>query len=217
MKEDKAFVAYEKIKKSIMSGELRGDMPLSETFFAEKLHMSRTPIRTALQRLQNEDFIRIIPKQGIVIKEITMDEAIQLFDLRTAIERYLIGTSISLLDESDFETMRDFIRKQKTAMETKDYDRFLELDEQFHVYCYHHYNNEYMINIINNYRERFYSWRYQAIKITGRMEASIAEHERFLELISQNKTQEACDLLEHHVGTAIRLAQSRMPVKYGTT
>ena len=62
-------LAYEEIKRLILDGKLSGDMPISENVLANMLGISRTPVRDALRRLEMDGFVRVIPNQGVVIRE----------------------------------------------------------------------------------------------------------------------------------------------------
>ena len=74
--------AYDAIREIIIKADPNEGVPYSENYFAETLGMSRTPIRSALQQLQYDGLISIIPHQGIVIRTISYEEAWQLFDFR---------------------------------------------------------------------------------------------------------------------------------------
>lgn len=81
-------IAYLKIKDLIIRDELSGPI-VSESELATLLNMSRTPIREALNRLQNDEFLEVYPKRGIYIKEMTVSETNDLMNVRLAIELFL--------------------------------------------------------------------------------------------------------------------------------
>ena len=207
---DKAAYAYEEIKKIIVRGKLNSDTPLSEAFFVNRLEISRTPIRAALQRLQQEGFVRIIPKQGIVVRELGLDEAFQLLELHFVIEHYLITNSVVYLNERDYSQLSQMIEQQKEAAAGRRYDDYLMLDQKFHMFCYHHHGNKFMIDILNNFRERFYLWRYRTLKMPGRMEKSIREHEMLVELIRKGEYESAYQLMEDHMQQLRRALENKL-------
>lgn len=201
MMKTKAQVAYEQIKREIMRGNYPTNAPLSESFFSAKLSMSRTPIRAALQALEKDGFIRIFPKKGIIVREMSYEEALHLFDLRTLVERYLIKQSVELLNNKDFEYLSSLIDKQKDARSNEDYERFLSLDQSFHLYCYKHYDNKLMIDIVRLFRERFYLLRLKTIQQPGRIDKAIEEHIRILNSLSKKDFKNAVQLSERHFDT----------------
>ena len=190
--------AYEAIKSIIVRTDPRDAYAFSETYFSETLNMSRTPVRAALQRLQYEDLITIIPHQGIVVREISYEEARQLFDFRALVEGYLIRKSIDKLGEEDFDEMMRMIQKMDIAARDKDYDSFLELDEQFHLYMYRYYDNPPMKDVVRRYKARMYRVRYKCVMMPGRIESSVVQHRRMVELLREGKTEETIHVLEEH-------------------
>ena len=75
--------AYDELKALILAGEFATGSFLSERALADRLGMSKTPIRTALERLEQERFITISPQQGVVVRELTLQEIIMIFVLRS--------------------------------------------------------------------------------------------------------------------------------------
>jgi len=199
-REDKTTLAYEKIKHHIVRDLSMVETPpvLSEAYFVEMFSISRTPVRAALQRLEQEGFLYIVPKQGIMLRELSLEDSIQLLDLRAALERFMIEKSIGLLNEDDILHLREIIKKMNDAVSANDYAMYLELDEAFHNYCYHHYKNQYMMNSIQNYRERFYSNRYRQVQKPGRAQKSILEHEQILDALHQRDLPVAAQMLTAH-------------------
>lgn len=194
----KANEAYNAIKKIILKTDPADSYVFSENYFSETLNMSRTPVRAALQRLQFEGLITIIPHQGIVVREVTYEEAWQLFDLRAVIENYLIHKAVGRLNEDDFNELEKMIQDQQQAIEEKDYDAYLDLDEEFHIYMYHHYKNDEMIDIVRRYKARTYRIHYKSISAPGRAERSLKMHRQMIQLLREGKTQEMIEVLEMH-------------------
>jgi len=196
--DDKVANIYEKIKSIVIRYQFRIDDPLSEAYFVNLLGVSRTPIREALQRLQHEGLIYVIPKQGIVVRELTMSDAFQMLEMRYVVERHLIHQSIITLDEQDFVQLQCIIDEQMTVAEKRDYANYLLLDQKFHDYCYHKYENRYMKDFLNNFRDRFYQLRYQQLTVPGRVEKSIAEHGVFVKHCRNHDYDAANELLDTH-------------------
>ncbi len=207
--ESKVSVAYDRIKHEIVTGKISPETPLSEAYFCNKLGMSRTPVRSALQRLQREGFLRVAPQQGIFIREMSIEEAKQLFDLRGVVESYLIRMSVPKLTQEDFEQLEKMVVEQKNTVASRNYDAFLQMDQDFHNYIYRHYRNAYMLDIVNNFKERFYSWRYQSVSRPGRQEKSIEEHESLLQKLRKGNIPEAVQMLEGHLNQILNMVESR--------
>lgn len=82
--------AYDYLKELILSGEMIENEIYSETKLASEIGISRTPIRDALQRLSQDGFIDIIPSKGFRIHQITANEIVEIFQIRSAIEGFVL-------------------------------------------------------------------------------------------------------------------------------
>ena len=80
--------AYASIRDAIINRQIRRDMIYSEQWFAEKFGVSRTPVREALLQLRNEGLVDVIPNRGMIIRNLTMDDAKHLFQMRGASEGF---------------------------------------------------------------------------------------------------------------------------------
>ena len=89
--------AYTTIKDLIMKGRLTRDDTVSVSLLASKLEMSKTPVRDALQKLESEGFVRIIPNQGVVVCDLTVGEANYMYELRIALEGTAMGLTARIL------------------------------------------------------------------------------------------------------------------------
>jgi DNA-binding GntR family transcriptional regulator len=129
--------AYLVTKELVLSGELPAGHLLSEGDIAERLGMSRTPVREAFLRLQAEELLQLIPKRGAVVAPVPPGEADDVLDAREALEtaavRRLvrgIGTAASLTETT--AGLRAVVKRQHEHAESGDLVAFAEADEAFH-------------------------------------------------------------------------------------
>jgi DNA-binding GntR family transcriptional regulator len=129
--------AYLVTKELVLSGELPAGHLLSEGDIAERLGMSRTPVREAFLRLQAEELLQLIPKRGAVVAPVPPGEADDVLDAREALEtaavRRLvrgIGTAASLTETA--AGLRAVVKRQHEHAESGDLVAFAEADEAFH-------------------------------------------------------------------------------------
>ncbi|MFD1205614.1 GntR family transcriptional regulator [Sporosarcina contaminans] len=192
-------VAYEKIKKLLIMGELEGRV-ISENELVKTLEMSRTPIREALQRLQNEGFLEIIPKRGVYIKEITLKEASDLMHVRVAIEVYSMERIPELVTDQHIADLKSNIELQKAAIEQHDVYKFLQLDLEYHEYFLKIYDNHHFVGTLNNISDRLIQ---HGMKVFNRepfrLLKSVKEHEEINHHLEQRNFKEAITALENHI------------------
>ena len=108
-------LAYEEIKRLILDGKLSGDMPISENVLANMLGISRTPVREALRRLEMDGFVRVIPNQGVVIREVSISEVKEIYDMRIALEEFVVRELADGLSDEDFRNLEAILKKQERA------------------------------------------------------------------------------------------------------
>jgi len=190
--------AYNEIKRVILRTNPSDSYAFSENYFSETLRMSRTPVRSALQQLQFEGLISIIPHQGIVIRDLSYEEANQLFEFRKLVEGFLISKSVEKLDDEDFLEMDRLNQELRGLLRRKDYEAYLDLDEYFHLYIYHHHDNPAMIDVIRRFKSRTYRIRLKRLKSRKNLESPVNSHAEIIRLLRERKVPEAVAELERH-------------------
>src|SRR6185503_14051620 len=108
--------AYDALKSSLQSGKYPPGTFLSERQLALGLGMSKTPLKSALVRLEQEGFLRISPQQGIVVREPSVQEIVEIFDLREAIETFVVRRIAGKLTSDQASQIKQNLRKQEEAV-----------------------------------------------------------------------------------------------------
>jgi DNA-binding GntR family transcriptional regulator len=195
---EKTEKAYQLIKERILTGQLSSREPVSLSTLAEELAISRTPIRDALHRLKVEGFVLIFPNQGVIVKEMTSIEVTQMYELRLALEGFLLRRAISLFSKQDIASLRGLLNHQREAMENNDSFAFMRYDNEQHLYIHKIYHNPFIFNVLNRMADRIYYGGVQALKMPGRMQATLGEHVRLVDAIEQRNADLAIQTLEDH-------------------
>lgn len=191
-------VAYDEIKEKILNSE---ENYTSEMQLVEMLGMSRTPVREALFRLQHEGFIQIISNQGILIKDLTVKERTDLYDMRIAIETYSLRKSIGNINDDHIEKLNHFVKEQREACEKDEYITFLESDAKFHEFLLELFGNTMFISMYHNARERLFTMR-DSQYIVNRKDVItklIDEHEELIQYLAKGDIELAVELLSDHI------------------
>ena len=128
-----AHTAYAVTKELILSGELPGGSLISEGEIAERVRLSRTPVREAFLRLESEELLTLHPKRGAVVAPVPPGEAADVLELRLALERAAAERIARTgLPDAHHVRMLDLLRRQRALAETADVGGFAEADEAFH-------------------------------------------------------------------------------------
>jgi DNA-binding GntR family transcriptional regulator len=143
-------LAYERIKQAIITLAFPPDSPIVEVQLAERLGISKTPLRTALMQLEREGLVVSVPYKGSRVAPITLTRIAQLYQLREAIELYAVRQGIRSGTDADFDALEQILQRQEQAVGVKDYDAANVLDGQFHRYLVDRLENPYLSEIFGN-------------------------------------------------------------------
>ncbi|MCM3715730.1 GntR family transcriptional regulator [Halalkalibacter oceani] len=192
-------VAYKKIIEMILQGDYFTDNHTSENQLVELLQMSRTPIREALQRLQHDGIVKIIPNQGIAIQELSLKELNNMFDMRLAIETFSLRQIFrSITDQQIHYLERNVEQQREGFLKDQDFVKFLMLDGEFHEHLIKINDNKLFIDTMSYIRTRFF-FDISRQKYPETTQKRIEEHARIVEAIKARDEELAIKELKTHL------------------
>ena len=169
--------AYQALKEGIIGGTFAPGTFLSERQLAARLEMSKTPVRAALERLENEGFVAVSPQQGIVVRELPLHEIVDLFDIRVALETFVLRASAGRLDAGQVARLEANLAEQKESAEREDQARSTRLDADFHLMLCEFSGNREILRVMERLRDKLFQ---VVLKIhlqdVKRLHTSYAEH-----------------------------------------
>jgi DNA-binding GntR family transcriptional regulator len=124
--------AYEYLKSSVLSGLFNPGERLTEEHLAEKLGVSRTPVREALHKLESEGLIKPLETRGFIVSRDSTDEVEELFEIRALLEGYALRIISEKISEKDLEQLNSFIEKAEEALRRKRIDGVFKWNTKFH-------------------------------------------------------------------------------------
>lgn len=200
-------VAYGKIKTMILRGrEMKETVELSENVLAKKFNMSRTPIREALQKLQIEGFIKILPQRGIVVQDISMEEIREIYDIRIALEEFVVREIATVVTDRDIRNLREIIKEEESCLNPVNPGLFLKTDREFHEYIFKLYGNSMIQEFMSNLRERIYLANFYMLQSAENMRLFYKEHIRITDALKEHDGDKAVTEMDVHLkGGKMRL------------
>ncbi|MGI6038371.1 MAG: GntR family transcriptional regulator [Limnochordia bacterium] len=188
---------YHWLRQRIITWDLRPGELLSEKMVADELGLSRTPVREALQRLQQQGLVKVIPRRGVVVSDISIADLREIFQLREAIESYavwLVTPTISL------EELKALIPQE--PVEETQRDRWLEQDCAFHNFLVEQTGNARMGQILADLNAHIQRFRVFILDQPGRMREVFLEHHHIVDAISQRDPDRAAACMRDHIRKA---------------
>lgn len=190
---------YQMIKEEIILGKLKPGSIFNEKEYAEKLSISRTPVREAVLKLSDEGYIHILPRKGTIISEISLKEIRSLYEYRLLIEPNIFGF---IKKEIPSSWIDDWIDHFKNSLKNKnDCKNILEDDDKdFHVSLVSFTDNDYIIDEESEIMDKCLR-----IRILSNMEnneryvSAIMEHLQILDALKRKDMTMCSKLMKEHL------------------
>jgi DNA-binding GntR family transcriptional regulator len=200
------YLAYERIKEAIITLALPPGSPIVEVQLAERLGISKTPLRAALMQLERQGLVVSVPYRGSRVAPITLKQIAQLYQLREAIEVYAVREGIRSCTEADFDALEELLRRQEQAAGAGDTDAAHLLDGQFHRYLIERLENPYLTEIFRTIADHRRRLRHAlAGSVSGPSLTAAPQHWRRLEALRAGDVAAAERNVVEAIQTGLRM------------
>jgi DNA-binding GntR family transcriptional regulator len=194
---------YQYVKSNVLSGNLNPGERLTEEHLAGQLGVSRTPVREALHKLEQEGLIKQLETRGFCVSQDTKDEIEELFDIRASLEGYALRLSCKDISEETLEQLNGFIEKAEDAFKRKSTDEIFKYNTQFHDTLYSliaHKRRFY--SLIANMREYVLRYRKDTLHYLNAARRTIDGHRKII-LALRLKDPDVCEwVMRKHIEEA---------------
>ena len=192
--------AYEDLKDLLMKGAYSPGDFLTEGELARRLKMSKTPVRTALTRLEMDGFVTVSPQQGIVVRESSIHEILDIFDIRMALETFVVRRLAGTITPPQVERLRANLAAQSKAAKEHDNHATTKLDTEFHLMICEFAGNQEIRDVMERMRGKLHRI---ILGIQNHNPARILEgnreHEEIAEAVIGGRGEEAARLVVQHL------------------
>lgn len=188
-----------KLRMMILKYELKPGDKIIEADIAKRLNVSRTPVREALHRLEEEGLMEIYPRRYCLVKGITIDSIHEINLIRAKLEPVTAVISVDNLTDEDFDQLSSILEKSKVAFEQNNINLMIELNDEFHNIIIHSANLPRIQKLLENLQDYFMLFRRSYMMNEDLAYRTITEHKRILEAL-QKKDKELVDqVYKEHV------------------
>ena len=192
-------VVFNTLRQAILKGELEPGERLMEIQLAERLGVSRTPIREAIRKLELEGLVLMIPRKGAEVAKISEKSLRDVLELRRSLEELAIELACQRMTEEEIDELEDAQRAFRKAVDSKDVMLMAETDEKYHEIIYQGTKNSLLVQILNNLREQMYRYRLEYIKDADKRQILLIEHDNILKAVRNRKVAEAKAAMREHI------------------
>lgn len=195
-------MVYETLKEAIFQGELKNGDRLVEQELAERLGVSRTPIREALRKLEMEGLIEHLPRKGVVVRGITPADVNEIYTIREALETAAISSIIQNITAEEKHKLFRLVTRMKELVDEDDTGELLRVSQQFNDLLLRSSKMPRLIKLINTYQEYLAKFREVTMANKPRQFSALQEHEEILRAVDEQNESRAKELVRQHLEKA---------------
>lgn len=192
-------VVFQALRQAIVTGEFSPGERLMEIKLANKLGVSRTPVREAIRMLELEGLVVMIPRRGAEVARITEKDLRDALEVRTAIEELSVELACARIDEEGKEKLKKACMEFKEAIDTKHVQNIVDGDVKFHDVIFELTKNDRLINLAHNLREQVYRYRVEYVKDFSYHDILVKEHYDITNAILMNDVATAKEIMRKHL------------------
>ncbi|WZL73035.1 GntR family transcriptional regulator [Clostridiaceae bacterium 35-E11] len=204
---------YKRLKHSIMTRQLTPSSQLIETAIAESFGVSRTPIRSALKKLEYEGLVQIIPRKGAFVTQTSIEEFIDLFQSRLFLEKEAAKLAATKITSNQLTYFENLMIEELQSYKDRNFEKFIIINNKMHMLIAESSKNKFYIKFINElnmksniyliFHDDFYT------KPIDRLN-SLKEHKAIFEALKLKNPDKCAEAMELHIKSVfenLRLAK----------
>ncbi len=192
-------IVFNSLRKAILKGELEPGERLMEKQLAEKMGVSRTPIREAIRKLELEGLVIMVPRKGAEVAMITEQDIKDVLEVRAALESLAVKLACQRMEKQDINNLLAVNDAFTGAAKRHDVETVIKKDVEFHDTIYAATNNNKLVGMINNLQEQIYRFRVEYIRELEDFDDIVREHEEIVAAIVDRKSDLAQDIATRHI------------------
>ena len=193
-------VVFNTLRDAILTGKLVPGERLMENQLAEKLGVSRTPVREALRMLELENLVELVPRKGAQVLDMSEKDIINILEVRSALEGLATSVACKKMTKEDLQQLKNMEVDFEKAVADNDVEHFVDIDEDFHDLIFAATENDKLINIFRNLRIQLYRYRMaQAKNNETSMSTIVAHHRSIIRAIENHDAEEGAAIAQGHI------------------
>ena len=192
-------IAYEVLKHAIITGEIPAGERIVETDYADRLHISRTPLREALRKLERDGLVEYVLRRGVVVRAFTIADVEEIYTIRNALEMLTLPAIIEKATEDDIASLKEQLHEMDSLIATKDFDALSPVTRAFHRSLTAICGQSRILRVIEGQDEFITRFSAMAIRQEDRLLEAHREHYQLVELVEKRDLRGFRELMGHHI------------------
>ncbi|MGL6200355.1 MAG: GntR family transcriptional regulator [Lachnospiraceae bacterium] len=206
-------VVFNTLRQAILRGKLKPGERLMEIQLANKLGVSRTPVREALHKLEQEGLVLTTPRKGAEVADISAKSLQDVLEVRQALEALAIQLACDKMTEEQIRELEQAAQNFRDILDSDDVTQIAEADVAFHDVIIIATDNQKLIQLLNNLREQMYRFRVEHLKNKAYHPQLLEEHKEMIEYIKERRKDEATKIIRQHVNNQVNAVMGMINTK----
>ena len=192
-------VVFNTLRQAILRGDLKPGERLMEISLANKLGVSRTPVREAIHKLEQEGLVLMIPRRGAEVAQITEKSLRDVLEVRGALEELAVRLACERMTGQALGELNRAAERFEKTLGSSDITSVAEADVAFHDVIYMATDNQRLIALLNNLREQMYRYRVEYLKDEKSYPVLVQEHRQIIEGLAARNKEMVSAAMQMHV------------------
>ena len=192
-------IAYETLKHAIITGEIPAGVRIVETEYADRMHISRTPLREALRKLERDGLVEYVLRRGVVVRAFTIADVEEIYTIRNALEMLTLPAIIENATPEDIRALREKLHEMDDLLKQDDIESLSPLARAFHSQLTRISKLNRILRVIEGQDE--YITRFSALSIAkeNRRHAAHEEHYQLVDFVEKKDLHSFEQLMQKHI------------------
>jgi len=190
---------FNQLRLQILHGELKPGERLMEVALAEKLGVSRTPVREAIRMLEQEGLAVLLPRRGAHVASIDNKQLEDMLEARRTLEAFTVNAACGRISRAQIEELRQFNMKFREAVKSGDTVAMADLDFIFHEAIARAAGNKRIMEMLQHLREQLFRYQYEYLKDTADHRHLVEEHELICRAFEEGDNNKAVEIIKLHI------------------
>ncbi len=203
-------VVFNTLRQAILRGELKPGERLMEIQLANKLGVSRTPIREAIRKLELEGLVLMIPRKGAEVAEIREKGLRDVLEVRKALEELSVQLACDRITPEQISELEKAAAEFGRASKYEDVTEIAQADVKFHDVIYQASDNQRLMQLLNNLGEQMYRYRVEYLKNAAVFGQLVEEHEKLIRHIKNHEKEMAVKIICEHIDNQVITVSDRI-------
>ncbi len=191
--------AYNEIKYRIITCRYHPGEILSEAAISAELKIGRTPVHQAIHRLMMDDLIVILPRKGVIVRPVSIDEAMEIIGVRLVTECYCARLAAERADESTIQSLKSILKRSEKATEDRDIEQLMLLDREFHDTLAHAAKNKVLADTLRNLHERSLRFWFISLRDPDHHRRVLVQHSAIVDALESWNPKAAEFAMHEHI------------------